>query len=234
MAITKFKDNRPPWEIKKQEKRKSSGNLEFKKIFKIYCEGENTEPEYFKSFPIATNNYKVESIGFGMSKTVLIQKVIDLNKNLKGKKIIEEIFEFDITQVWCVFDMDISYDKKDSLISDFENAIKLAHKNGINVAYSNDSFELWFVLHDKLIESQVTRKEFYEHLTEKWSFNYEKYGKELAFSKTTYSKLIASQHVALKNAENIFNVKKYLTHSNRNPCTLVFKLVNELNKCLRI
>lgn len=35
------------------------------KRFVIYCEGENTEPHYFKSFPVAT----AEVVVYGMSRS---------------------------------------------------------------------------------------------------------------------------------------------------------------------
>ena len=43
--------------------------------------------------------------------------------------------------VWVVFDKDDFSDDQ------FNNAISLAERNGIHTAWSNESIELWFLLH---------------------------------------------------------------------------------------
>lgn len=49
---------------------------------------------------------------------------------------------------WIVFDKD-DY-------QDFDEAIEFAGKNGFEVAYSNQAFELWFLLHFK--KTHVNKK----------------------------------------------------------------------------
>ena len=44
-------------------------------------------------------------------------------------------------QVWCVFDKDDFND------IDFNNAIEIANANNFGVAYSNQAFEYWLILH---------------------------------------------------------------------------------------
>jgi len=44
------------------------------KRFFIICEGKNTEPYYFKSFPVVTAD--VETLGLGRSKTSLVEEAI--------------------------------------------------------------------------------------------------------------------------------------------------------------
>ncbi|GHT40705.1 hypothetical protein FACS189437_06670 [Bacteroidia bacterium] len=44
-------------------------------------------------------------------------------------------------QVWCVFDKDDFSD------SDFNAAIKMAEEHDFGVAYSNQAFEYWIILH---------------------------------------------------------------------------------------
>ena len=100
--------------------------------FLIVCEGQ-TEEHYFKYFngPAIT----IKAIGLGCSNNTLIDCTIGL---MEGE-------EFD--QVWCVYDLDYSPDKGPSQNSDFDNSIDRGKANGINIAYSNDVFELWFLLH---------------------------------------------------------------------------------------
>lgn len=80
------------------------------------CEGINTEPEYFKAFPVVTAD--VKSYGLSMSKTALVQVVIDIAKALNNKN----------QETWVVFDMDINPDNADQQKEDFNNAIALAEK----------------------------------------------------------------------------------------------------------
>ena len=47
------------------------------------------------------------------------------------------------------------FDKDD--YQDFDESISYAENNGFNVAYSNESFELWFLLHFSLFVNPVTR-----------------------------------------------------------------------------
>ena len=116
---------------------------------------------------------------------------------------------------------------------DFNNAIELANQRGIEVAYSNDSFELWFVLHYHYFDAAVTRNEFYQILSEQLKCNYENEGKTKEFSQSLYQILISRQPAALQNAKRLFEHQEDLAYSDQNPRTAVFKLVNELNKCLK-
>ena len=67
MAYVKKTDQKKPWALRTSNVKRVSREFEVRNIFLIYCEGENTEPEYFKSFPINTET-KVTAIGLGRSK----------------------------------------------------------------------------------------------------------------------------------------------------------------------
>ncbi|MDO8368304.1 MAG: RloB family protein [Saprospiraceae bacterium] len=193
------------------------------KRFVIYCEGENTEPNYFKSFPVTTAEIHV--YGLSRSKTSLVNFVI------------ERDFEIDPDperEVWIVFDMDFDLSIDKSLQqNDFNRSITLAQEKGFKVAYSNDAFELWFVLHHQLIEAQLTRNEFYQKLSEHWQLSYERYGKSRDFCRGIYDRLISLQTSAIRNAERLHRQTKHLLPAEQNPCTTVYELVVELNKYLK-
>ncbi|RZK42628.1 MAG: RloB domain-containing protein [Pedobacter sp.] len=191
------------------------------KTFLIVCEGQ-TEEQYFKSFPVVTAS--VKPIPLGCSKSTLV----DCAKEIAAAD------EYD--EVWCVFDMDIKRDivgQKD----DYNNAIKAALDANFKCAYSNDAFELWFALHFHFYEQQLDRGFYFEKLSSFWNTNYEKNGKSLAFSKEIYSMLendpAADQQEAIKRAGKLH--ARYLNepYHERNPVTLVYQLVEELNKHLR-
>lgn len=102
---------------------------ELRQRFLIVCEGEKTEPNYFRSFRVPRNVIEIDIQGVGKNPSKLVNKA----------KQLQEQEEYD--QVWCVFDRD-SWAPED-----FNNAIQNAIKLGFNVAYSNEAFELWYVLH---------------------------------------------------------------------------------------
>lgn len=93
----------------------------------IVCEGENTEPSYFNQFRLSSAT--VKSVGEGYNTISLVNRAIELAM----KK------HYD--QVWCVFDKD------DFKENEFNEAIKKAETQNFKVAYSNQSFEYWFILH---------------------------------------------------------------------------------------
>jgi RloB-like protein len=203
---------------KKQNGARPERDILIKKTFLIYCEGENTEPEYFKSFPVRTET-EVKAIGLGRSRTALVKEVMAR----KDKD----------SETWVVFDRDVKYENQEQEDKDFNEAITLANKNDIKCAYSNDCFELWFILHDEYLESALHRTQIYSKLSEKFSFNYEKDGKGKDFAKSLYPMFLDRLPFAIRNAK-----KLHLSHSDKeyhlqNPCTTVYKLVEALNENLR-
>jgi len=229
MVYIKKTDKEKPWAKKLEVKKRELKNIEIKSLFRIYCEGKNTEPIYFRSFPVNTETRVEEVIGLGRSKTSLVEKVIEL---LRDGQFLNGQNEYDENrQLWVVFDFDKKDEDNES--EDYNTAIRLAQEHEINVAYSNDAFELWFVLHFKYLDSILTRKEYYEFLSDEFSINYEKHGKENDFAKSIYQLLKPSQNKALQNAIKLHKSFTDGNYCNHNPCTTVYKLVEELNKCLK-
>ena len=130
-----------------------------KQTFLIVTEGVNTEPDYFNAFRLTSATIK--ALGQGMSTTALVRKAISIKANMKriGKN-------FD--QYWVAFDKDDNADK------DFNDAIQLAEKNGFHVAYSNQAFEYWFVLHYKKFEGHYNRPRLCSMLTKLTGIEYSK------------------------------------------------------------
>lgn len=219
----KITDRKKAWNKKRSKKRPYKTESEEKeKTFLIICEGENTEPEYFKSFPVKTA--QIRSFGLGRSRTALIEYVIMIVKDDNDKD----------TENWVVFDMDIKPDNVAVQKVDYENAIQLAENENIKVAYSNDSFELWLLLHYQYFDNQWTRHQYYKRLSELWDCNYEKMGKQKVFCQQIYKRLQeddrSNQSEAITRAKKLFEDQKELQVSEKNPATQVYLLVEELNK----
>lgn len=100
----------------------------------IVTEGVNTEVSYFNQFRM--QNVSVRTVGTGFNTLSLVHRaeLIRDEEQSKGN-------EYD--QVWCVFDKD------DFPAEDFNQAVWLAEKlfGKDRVAYSNQSFEYWLLLH---------------------------------------------------------------------------------------
>ena len=207
-----------PWLRKTGKSPYKIASKDMKKTILIVCEGQSEEL-YFKSFPVVTCS--VSAFGVGMTKDSIVNKTIEL----KSKE------EYD--EVWCVFDMDINEGKKE--LSAFDNAINKAVVNNINVAYSNDSFELWYCLHFEFIDQQHRRETYYKTLSKKLDLNYLLEGKKQEYCKKIYRQLdsVGSQKLAIKRAKKLFSIHSHLPFSQQNPVTLVYKLVELLNNNIR-
>ena len=152
----KENDKQKPW-FNKQSSARQERNIAIKKTFLIYCEGKNTEPAYFNSFPVTTQT-DVKAIGLGRSRTALVKEVIELTNTIEKDN---------DQEIWVVFDRDVKYENLEQGNKDFNNAIEIAKREGINCAFSNDCFELWLVLHEEYTESSLHRTQIFEKLSEK-------------------------------------------------------------------
>lgn len=189
-----------------------SGVREVKQTFLIICEGVNTEPDYFNAFRLTSAN--VKAIGQGMGTVALVQKAINIKEQEKQKG-------RTYNQNWVVFDKDDFPD------DDFNAAITLARKNGFEVAYSNQAFEYWFLLHFNLYQGALHRSRYEKMLSVLLGFSYTK---KAGVSNKMFNVLLSKQSQAISYAKVIMQ-----QHTNDNPAqeessTTVYLLVEELNK----
>lgn len=213
---------------KKRSHEKASRKKEHKKVapyrYLIVCEGEKTEPKYFNALknrieavhknPVVT----VDIAGIGKNTESLVQHTIKLRQQAP--------VPYGSDNVWCVFD-------KDSFTDDqFNKAIQLAEKNGIKVAWSNESFELWFLLHFIYFDTALSRELYIDKLDDLFKqhgINKGKYEKNMENSleilETHGSIDRAIQHATQLSKK--FRGKKYAKY---NPSTRVHLLLKELIK----
>ncbi len=179
--------------------------------FLIVCEGEKTEPHYFKGFKL---NITVEVIGSGFNTEMLVS----FTQEIKEKA---EKDQQPYNDIWVVFDRD-SFPP-----DDFQNAITKAQQSGFSVAYSNEAFELWYILHFDYMSSGVSRTQYEDMLTKRLKKPYKKN------DPTMYMRLEKMQYIAIQNAEKLHNSYKPMHNPAKdNPCTTVYELVRKLNKYL--
>ncbi|WP_339837261.1 RloB family protein [uncultured Maribacter sp.] len=192
------------------------------KTFLIVCEGQ-TEALYFESFP--TISAEVKTYGMGCSHTTLADCTIDLAK------------DSNYDEVWCIFDMDVKPDVVGQA-DDFNSAIQKCRANGVKCAYSNDSFELWLYLHFQFTDQKNHRDFYNEQLGNIFGINYRKDGKKRKFVLKLYTALEnnskANQTDAIKRSKKLVEQHEGVSPHIQNPITLVYLLVEELNKYLSV
>jgi hypothetical protein len=194
-----------------RRKRKTNFRPERDKIL-IVCEGKKTEPNYFRKFKAKIVVIDIDIHGKGFNTISLVKEAISQKE--KAEKIGKPY-----NQIWCVFDKDSFTD------NDFNSVIILAENKKIRVAYSNQSFELWYLLHFSYMHSALDRDVYCKKLGEYFGKKYEKNRLE------TYDEIIDKQPMAIKNAKKLMDSYSLsLPCSKKDPCTLVYLLVEELNK----
>ena len=190
------------------------GVREVKQSFLIVCEGENTEPDYFRAFRLTTAT--VKAVGQAMNTLSLVTKAINIREADKKKKRVYD-------QCWVVFDKD------DFLANDFNQAIMLAEKNDFHVAYSNQAFEYWFLLHYNLYTGPLHRNQYEKMLSKLTGIPYVK---TEGFGTVMYNLLLKRQPLAIKNAEIVLAEISHGNPAEEESSTTVHRLVKELNKYL--
>jgi len=186
----------------------------------IITEGTVTEPEYFEKFPLP--NKKVLKVhGTGKNTLTLIQEA--------EEKVQQTIVWYKAKYgtepqnpiVWCVFDKD------DFPAGNFGNAINSAKAKGYHVAYSNEAFELWYLLHFNYYDSAVSRDRYKAMLSPLLKFTYEKN------NPTMYEVLLEKQPSAIQNAKTLLSQYNPPNPNTDNPSTTVYELVEYLNQYIK-
>lgn len=190
------------------------GTRRIKQSFLIVCEGECTEPDYFRAFRMTAAT--VKAIGQAMNTTSLVNKAITIREAEEKKK-----HTYD--QCWVVFEKD------DFPTKDFNGAIALAERNGFRVAYSNQAFEYWFLLHFNLYRGALHRSQYADMLTKLTGMTY---SKNEGFGAIMYNRLAHLQPQAIRNAETVLAEVSQGNPAAEESSTTVHLLVTELNKFL--
>jgi hypothetical protein len=163
---------------------------------------DHSSPNYFRGFRFP--GLVIEIKGLAVSP---VQLVDEANQLVQGK-------EYD--QVWCVFDRD------DWPIDNFTGALSKARAKGIKVAYTNEAFELWYLLHFNYHDTAIGREKYKAKLTENLGKTYFKN------DPTIYSTLKAKTDTAIHNAKRLFAQYEPPNPAEDNPSTTVHLLVEQL------
>lgn len=133
---------------------KDLGRSESRKKILIVCEGEKTEPNYFNWLKrIWRVNAEIEILGRCGDPLNVVKRAVQEKAQRKRETKPDSVF--------AVFDRD------DFTLERINHAYRLAESNGIQIAFSNEAFELWYLLHFQYIDAALAREELRSKLEER-------------------------------------------------------------------
>lgn len=207
---------------------RTEANKTIKPTILIVCEGENTEPSYFRQFKLTTATIK--PVGEGYNTISLVKRAVQLSK------------EKEYDQVWCVFDADPKPDNPQQA-KNFIKAIDLANKKKFGIAYSNQAFEYWLILHlDDHQGGGMNRADYNDKinkLLKPFSQSYDGEGSKIITE--SFFEILDGfdiktkkerKQLAIERAKRNYNRFDHSNPANEESSTTVFKLVEELLKYL--
>ena len=179
----------------------------------IVCEGVKSEPYYFEALKkrLPKKLVDIDIIGAGAETLRIVQIA---KEKFDEKRRTPHPYD----KVWVVFDRD-SFPA-----SDFDNAIHSAAANGFGCAWSNEAFELWYLLHFEFRNTAMTRTKYEKSLSALLGTKYVKNDPGM------FAKLEDKQGTAIKNAGRLLERHAGQAPSKSNPATQVHLLVKELNQ----
>lgn len=196
--------------------RRPAGVIDERKFFLIVTEGK-TEAQYFDHFR-STTGPRIMSHDGSVSKIRLVEAAIEL----RAKVISDKSYNEEVDETWVVFDRDIDIRKPNDKET-LNEALALAERENINVAYSNDAFELWFLLHFQAVSGEMHRDVVCDKLKTHIGGSYE-HGDDI------FDKIDAFYPEALKRAQQMLRAAEGVRPVDANPSTTVHLLTEKLRK----
>jgi len=219
------------FELKEREKRPIRWR-KYPHLFLIVCEDGNTEPYYFRTFEkyIPAETIFLRAVGTGRSSKGVVEQA-----TIEREKLATEANK-NVDEVWAVFDKDDAKKIPANTLR-FIDAFKIAQEQKIRVAYSNEVFELWLLLHlsDLSSATPIPRADIYSGLeaiiksfeTHK-SFFYD-HGKIDVIEAIIK---LGNEAKAIERAEKLLSEQKGKQPIYANPITTVHILVKRLRELI--
>jgi hypothetical protein len=178
----------------------------------ILCEDTKSSRDYFARFPHDKSQVEIDCVGTGMNTDSLMADAI---QRAGAARISGAPYE----RVWVVFDKD-SFGQQN-----FNRAFDLARKhNEITPCWSNECFELWYLLHFHYRDTPIGRNDLWPLISGLLGQKYDK-GDE-----TLHKTMAGKLETALRNAKKLAYENDSNRTPTRNPSTHVHELVAALLK----
>ena len=184
-----------------------------RRLLLVVCEGEVTEPSYIEGFERKTRNARVavrihDEHGDPRKLVEVAKRERDRAK-ARARKEGDDNLAYD--EVWCVFDRD-QHER-------FEDACQMARDNQLELAVSNQCFELWLLLHFR--ESPgAQRRDHLRRMLKKFLPDYDKH---FDFERVAH---LVDQ--ATRRARHLDQEARRVGEPFRNPTTGVYRLTESI------
>ncbi len=229
-------------EKEKRDFRRKNATRELVKSIIIACEDSVSSPTYFQLIidklivekKITQNSVVIVPHDGYTNPSGVLNNLKSYNENGVSYK--------DYQYKWIVIDRDSEHKGGGHTKEDFNKALKNAQSkrkdSHVDIAYSNDSFELWYLLHFDYRDTSIMRGEIIEKVIEKLK-NIEPHKfskltkeniKESNWTKHIFDVILDKQKDAIRNAKKL--LESYGSSHNPesdNPSTTVHTLVVLLN-----
>lgn len=185
-------------------------------IIYIICEGKETETLYFRNF--RARNCLVDIVPMRTKHTAAEHLV----KHAKALLSQAEYSPKDGDEIWCVFDRDANTDEE------LARAVQYADQKGYKIAYSNPSFEYWYLLHFAKHNGYLKDSNAVIDILKTKGY-LKDYDKNVDY----FAELLAHQPEAIQRAkerlEQLYKDNIIILSCDSNPVTTVHELVEYLN-----
>lgn len=185
-------------------------------IIYIICEGKETEPLYFRHFRSRDCLVDITPV---VSKHKAAEHLVKHAQSLIAHA---DYYPKDGDQIWCVFDCD------DNTDAQIQTAQTYAERCGYQIAYSNPSFEYWYLLHFEMRNGHLRDSNAAIEILRRRKYleDYEKHT-------DVYDQLLPYQeeaiHRAKERTEQLRQNEISVLCRDSNPVTTVYRLVELLN-----
>ena len=198
-----------------KEHKRNAGRRPRRPVIYIICEGSETEVNYFRKFRTRQSNIDIRPVTSQYKSALyLVERAADTIKQ-------EPYYPEDGDQIWCVFD------RNGNTNEELQKAEAITARRGYSIAFSNPSFELWYLLHFIDQRAYLTDADtvIAKLNMDKCIPNYDKSG-------DYFDALIPLRQQAIDRAMALQEYHKSnglpLLHRESNPCTTVAQLVELL------
>jgi len=196
----------------------------------IVCEGEKTEPNYFKKVIEEANKKlpsdsqikaKIEGIGSSTISLVKTAEELEVLVDKYNKPIIP------YGKIFVVFDKDSFKNQQ------FNDAIQMCEKNGFIALWSNQAIEYWFLLHFNHHDRQIHRTEYEDLLNKEFKnkgseYRYQKNSEETYEELEKNGSLDEARKRAKRIHENFINSSESPAKSES--CTIIYQFFDILDE----
>lgn len=193
------------------------GRKQPKTLFKVVCEGANTEPKYLNAFAkmYGNNLVDIETVAAAGVPLTIVRKSVEIKKQLlrEAKK---TGFERHI-EVWAVFDVDEH--------PNIPQATDMAAGNDIFIAQSNPCIEIWPLLHLEFHRAYIHRHDLQRKLATHMA-SYRAGGSKVI----DFEQISDSYDEAKGRAEQLMVDHGKVGDELANPSTTIFKLLDGIIK----